>query len=116
MAADSDAHQIHALTEAARRGGVGSRITPQTRDLNRRPLAGEELRHLDGLVLDPPRAGALNQIAAPSGELSGSANGVCRRLRNFFENRLKNRDVELVRIDEADHASLSPNDGDVTEV
>lgn len=64
VAADSDAHQMQALTEAASRGGVGSRITPETRDLNRRPLVGDELRRLDGLVLDPPRAGALSQVKA----------------------------------------------------
>jgi 23S rRNA (uracil1939-C5)-methyltransferase len=34
------------------------------RDLYRRPLDREELAHFDAVVLDPPRAGAEQQVAA----------------------------------------------------
>lgn len=63
-AVDSEADHMNALTAAARRGGVGAQVVPEVRDLHRRPLAGDDLRQLEGLVLDPPRAGALNQVRA----------------------------------------------------
>ena len=40
------------------------RLTTQTRDLFRRPLEPDELRGLDAVVIDPPRAGAEAQTAA----------------------------------------------------
>lgn len=57
---------LDALTAAARRAPGLRRITTQTRDLARRPLLPDELRH-DAIVIDPPRAGAevqARQIAA----------------------------------------------------
>lgn len=39
-------------------------MTVEHRDLYRRPLDHEELRRFDALVLDPPRAGAAEQVAA----------------------------------------------------
>jgi len=51
------------------------RAAPSTsvehRDLYRRPLAGSELKRVDGVVLDPPRAGAAEQVA----KLAASAVG-----------------------------------------
>jgi 23S rRNA (uracil1939-C5)-methyltransferase len=51
------------------------RAAPSTsvehRDLYRRPLAGSELKRVDGVVLDPPRAGAAEQVA----QLAASAIG-----------------------------------------
>lgn len=56
-AVDSDEAAIAALDRAAR--GLGSgRITAERRDLFRRPLAAAELAGFDGVVFDPPRAGA----------------------------------------------------------
>lgn len=57
-----DPAQVDAVTAAARRAGLG--IAAETRDLERRPLAGPELDGLDGVVMDPPRAGAPAQSAA----------------------------------------------------
>jgi len=59
-----DAHngQVRALNAAAQDPRLGARITTETRDLERRPLAGSELASFDGLVLDPPRAGAAAQV------------------------------------------------------
>ena len=61
-AVDADNGQIRALNAAARDPRLGARVTAETRDLERRPLAGSELAALDGLVLDPPRGGAAAQI------------------------------------------------------
>ena len=51
------------------------RAAPSTsvehRDLYRRPLAASELKRVDGVVLDPPRAGAAEQVA----KLAASAVG-----------------------------------------
>ncbi|MFN3930815.1 MAG: class I SAM-dependent RNA methyltransferase [Brevundimonas sp.] len=63
LAADSAAASIAAL-----KAGVGTAkglkpITAEARDLFRRPLAPYDLRGCDAIVLDPPRAGALDQTA-----------------------------------------------------
>jgi 23S rRNA (uracil1939-C5)-methyltransferase len=47
------------------------RVTVEHRDLYRRPLDAEELKPFDAVVLDPPRAGAAEQVRA----LAGSAVG-----------------------------------------
>jgi 23S rRNA (uracil1939-C5)-methyltransferase len=41
-----------------------SKITVEHRDLYRRPLDAEELKRFDAVVLDPPRAGAEQQVTA----------------------------------------------------
>ena len=48
---------LAALDAAARQTAGLRRITTETRDLARRPLLPDELRH-DAIVIDPPRAGA----------------------------------------------------------
>ena len=68
LAADGSAPAIAAL-----KAGVGSArglkpIEAQARDLFRRPLAPYDLRGCDAIVIDPPRAGALEQ----TGQLPGT--------------------------------------------
>ncbi|NBR35767.1 MAG: class I SAM-dependent RNA methyltransferase, partial [Rhodobacteraceae bacterium] len=50
------------------------RITTEARDLFRRPLMPDELRGVDAVVIDPPRAGAQAQVAqlalAPIGKIA----------------------------------------------
>lgn len=58
LAVEGDAALTAALDRAARATPGLKRITPEVRDLFRRPLEPDELRGLDAVVIDPPRAGA----------------------------------------------------------
>ncbi len=63
-AIDSNAAALAALDAAARASGLGARVRVLRRDLDRRPLVGEELEDFDAVVFDPPREGARDQAAA----------------------------------------------------
>ncbi len=74
-AVDADRPAIAALTAAAKAANL-SRVTATARDLERQPLTRNELKKLDALLLDPPRAGAKAQVqqiaeAAKFGEAPG---------------------------------------------
>jgi 23S rRNA (uracil1939-C5)-methyltransferase len=64
LAVDSDRRAIGALGNAARHAQGLRPITTKIRDLFREPLSAQELKGLDAVVLDPPRAGAKDQSAA----------------------------------------------------
>jgi 23S rRNA (uracil1939-C5)-methyltransferase len=61
---EADEAAVAAMRQAAGRAGLGGRLAAEARDLDRRPLAGGELKGCDALVLDPPRAGARAQAEA----------------------------------------------------
>ncbi|MDQ8029812.1 MAG: class I SAM-dependent RNA methyltransferase [Brevundimonas sp.] len=61
IAADGSAPGIAALKAGFRTAKKIKTIEAQTRDLFRRPMAPYDLRGCDAIVLDPPRAGALEQ-------------------------------------------------------
>ncbi|MEO8651377.1 MAG: class I SAM-dependent RNA methyltransferase [Hyphomicrobiaceae bacterium] len=61
MAFDADRAAIDALNEAQRKNQGLKPITAQVRDLFHDPLAPLEMKDLDAVVLDPPRAGAKAQ-------------------------------------------------------
>ena len=61
-AVEMDAAMTAALDAAARRAELGPMVATETRDLVRRPLQKSELDKFDGVVLDPPRPGAANQV------------------------------------------------------
>lgn len=63
-AADRNAEAIRALDGAARHAGLVPFVRAEARDLNRRPLIGDELRDFDAVVFDPPREGAAEQARA----------------------------------------------------
>jgi 23S rRNA (uracil1939-C5)-methyltransferase len=64
FAADADAAAIAALSRAAATTPGLRKLTAETRDLFRRPLRPEELAAFDAALIDPPRAGALEQSRA----------------------------------------------------
>ncbi|HEX3429364.1 MAG TPA: hypothetical protein VHT03_00645 [Rhizomicrobium sp.] len=60
-AVDSDRRALDALRDAARSGRGLKPVTTEVRDLFKRPLRPDELNPFDGVVIDPPRAGARAQ-------------------------------------------------------
>ena len=60
-AVEGDAAALAALDRAYRFASGLKRVTSERRDLFRRPLTFKELNAFDGLVFDPPRAGAEDQ-------------------------------------------------------
>jgi 23S rRNA (uracil1939-C5)-methyltransferase len=58
FAVDGDADAVGALARAAGTAGFGGQVTTDARDLVRRPLAAAELKGVETIVFDPPRAGA----------------------------------------------------------
>lgn len=61
-AVEGDAHAIKALDFAARNTPGLKPVTAEKRDLFRRPMMVSELKGFDGVVFDPPRAGAEAQV------------------------------------------------------
>lgn len=53
---------VLALHNAAQKANVLERLTVQLRDLYSNPLTAEELNRFDGIVINPPRNGALPQV------------------------------------------------------
>jgi 23S rRNA (uracil1939-C5)-methyltransferase len=64
FAADADAATIAALGRAAATTLGLHKLAAETRDLFRRPLRADELAAFDAALIDPPRAGALEQSRA----------------------------------------------------
>jgi 23S rRNA (uracil1939-C5)-methyltransferase len=64
FAADADPAAIAALARAAAMTPALHKLSPETRDLFRRPLRADELATFDAALIDPPRAGALEQARA----------------------------------------------------
>jgi 23S rRNA (uracil1939-C5)-methyltransferase len=62
-AVDSDAGAVASLAQAVRMASGLKPIQTETRDLFRRPLLAADLKGLDAVVFDPPRAGAEAQSA-----------------------------------------------------
>ena len=60
-AVEGDAAALSALDRGSRFATGLKRVTGERRDLFRRPLTFKELNGFDGLVFDPPRAGAEDQ-------------------------------------------------------
>lgn len=60
-AVEGDAASLAALDRGFRMGTGLRRVTMEKRDLFRRPVTFKELNAFDGLVFDPPRAGAEDQ-------------------------------------------------------
>jgi len=76
LAADGSAAGIAALKAGIGSGPGMKGITAEARDLFRRPLAPYDLRGCDAVVLDPPRAGALEQTRQLPGTKAAVVVGV----------------------------------------
>lgn len=63
-AAEADTEALNRLTTTARRRDWGPRLKVKRRNLSRDPLEPAELDGFALVVLDPPRAGAVAQVAA----------------------------------------------------
>lgn len=63
LAVDSDRAAIAALASAAGSAPGLKGVTAEARDLVRRPVLAAELKRIDAVVFDPPRAGAAEQAA-----------------------------------------------------
>jgi 23S rRNA (uracil1939-C5)-methyltransferase len=63
-AVEGEAAMVAALDRGWRETPGLKRVTTEVRDLFRRPLEPDELRHFDVAVIDPPRAGAEAQSTA----------------------------------------------------
>ena len=63
LAADAAPEAVAALRAALASVPGLKAVTPEVRDLGRRPLLVHDLRHTDVAVFDPPRAGAAEQSA-----------------------------------------------------
>ena len=61
-AVEGDRDMINALDHAWRNAEGLKRITHEVRDLFRNPILPEDLTRFDGVVIDPPRAGAAAQV------------------------------------------------------
>ena len=64
FAVDADPAAVSALARAAAATPGLRKLEAETRDLFRRPLQGQELAAFDAALIDPPRAGALEQARA----------------------------------------------------
>ncbi|MBV9508981.1 MAG: class I SAM-dependent RNA methyltransferase [Caulobacteraceae bacterium] len=73
LAADAAAPAVAALKAAIGQAPGLKPIRAEARDLARRPLLAAEMKGLDAVVFDPPRAGAAEQ----AGEIARSAVGKC---------------------------------------
>jgi 23S rRNA (uracil1939-C5)-methyltransferase len=60
---DSSGEAIRALQAAVGAASGLKTVTAETRDLDRRPVLASELKRFDAAVFDPPRAGAVAQVA-----------------------------------------------------
>lgn len=60
-AVEQDADALKALADGARGSSGLKPVTTERRDLFKQPLTTTELARFDGIVLDPPRAGAARQ-------------------------------------------------------
>jgi len=76
LAADGSGPGIAALKAGIGSGPGMKSITAEVRDLFRRPLAPYDLRGCDAIVLDPPRAGALEQTRQLQGTKASVVVGV----------------------------------------
>lgn len=113
FAVDSDAPAIAALKRAAA-AAQGAGVNPvrtEVRDLFERPLTPKELKGLDAIVFDPPRAGAAAQSAAIAGSDVPVVAGVSCNPQTFARDAslLVAGGYDLVEVTPVDQFVYSPH-------
>ena len=111
LAADASAEAIAALSAAI--GGTPGlkRITAEARDLFRRPVLSQELKGVEAVVFDPPRAGASAQAAEIASSGAATAIGVSCNPATFARDAriLVDGDFRLERVLPVDQFLWSPH-------
>jgi len=111
LAVDSSAPAIAALVAAVATAPGLHGITAETRDLFRRPVAAAELRRIDVIVFDPPRAGAIAQTAEIAQSGAARVVGVSCNPATFARDarRLVDEGFRLERVRPVDQFLWSPH-------
>ncbi|MCW9045001.1 MAG: 23S rRNA (uracil(1939)-C(5))-methyltransferase RlmD [Alphaproteobacteria bacterium] len=102
---------ISAMEQAAGRAGLGGNITGNVRDLERQPLSVKELKEYDGVVFDPPRAGAQEQAQVLSESTISTVVGVSCNPNTFARDArlLVDGGFEIKRVIPVDQFPYSPH-------
>ena len=82
-AADASAPAVRALMQAIGTASGLKAITAEARDLTRRPMLAMEMKALDAVVFDPPRAGAAEQSREIAASKVATAVGVSCNAATF---------------------------------
>jgi 23S rRNA (uracil1939-C5)-methyltransferase len=110
-AADASEPAIRALIAAIGTAPGLKAITAEARDLTRRPLLAMEMKKLDAVVFDPPRAGALEQAREIAASKVGLAVGVSCNPQTFARDAriLVDAGFTLERVQPIDQFLWSPH-------
>ena len=110
-AADASEPAIRALTAAIGTAPGLKSIVAEARDLTRRPLLAMEMKKLDAVVFDPPRAGALEQAREIAGSKVATAVGVSCNPQTFARDArvLVDAGFVLERVQPIDQFLWSPH-------
>jgi 23S rRNA (uracil1939-C5)-methyltransferase len=110
-AVDSAAEGVQALSAAAGAAPGLKGITVEARDLFRRPVLAQELKRIDGVVFDPPRAGANAQAAEIAKSAVGRVVGVSCNPATFARDArvLADAGFRLERVAPVDQFLWSPH-------
>ena len=111
LALDGSASAVQALTAAIASAPGLKQITAAARDLVRRPLLAAEMKRLDAVVFDPPRAGALEQAREIAASGVGRAVGVSCNPATFARDArvLLDAGFRLTRVLPVDQFLWSPH-------
>ncbi len=111
QAADASEPAIRALMAAIGTAPGLKAITAEARDLTRRPLLAMEMKKLDAVVFDPPRAGALEQAREIAASKVGLAVGVSCNPQTFARDAriLVDAGFTLERVQPIDQFLWSPH-------
>ena len=110
-AADVSAASIKALVAASGTANGLKSITGEARDLTRRPMLAAEMKRLDAVLFDPPRAGAAEQAREIAASKTPIAIGVSCDPATFARDAriLTNGGFSLARVLPVDQFLWSPH-------